>query len=57
MNRAARRPLPSGTAANGIPTGVQIVARTYDDETVFRLGAVLERELALWTTHDWWPTL
>jgi Asp-tRNA(Asn)/Glu-tRNA(Gln) amidotransferase A subunit family amidase len=36
--------VPSGVAAsNGVPTGVQIVARTYDDVTAFRIGAALER--------------
>lgn len=36
--------VPSGVAAsNGVPTGVQIVGRTFDDETPFRLGAALER--------------
>jgi aspartyl-tRNA(Asn)/glutamyl-tRNA(Gln) amidotransferase subunit A len=34
--------VPSGRAADGVPTGVQIVGRTYDDATVFRLGAALE---------------
>jgi Asp-tRNA(Asn)/Glu-tRNA(Gln) amidotransferase A subunit family amidase len=37
--------VPSGVApSNGVPTGVQIVARTYDDVTAFRIGAALERE-------------
>jgi aspartyl-tRNA(Asn)/glutamyl-tRNA(Gln) amidotransferase subunit A len=37
--------VPSGIAAsNGVPTGIQIVGRTFDDVTVFRLGAALERE-------------
>lgn len=36
--------VPSGIADNGVPTGVQIVGRTYDDVTVFALGAALERE-------------
>lgn len=37
--------VPSGVAAsNGVPTGVQIVARTFDDVTAFRIGAALERE-------------
>ena len=35
--------VPSGFAENGIPTGVQIAGRTYDDETVFRIGAALEQ--------------
>jgi aspartyl-tRNA(Asn)/glutamyl-tRNA(Gln) amidotransferase subunit A len=35
--------VPSGTASNGVPTGVQVVARTYDDASAFRIGAALER--------------
>jgi Asp-tRNA(Asn)/Glu-tRNA(Gln) amidotransferase A subunit family amidase len=35
--------VPSGFADNGVPTGIQIVGRTYDDETVFRVGAALEQ--------------
>ena len=32
--------VPSGIApSNGVPTGIQIVARTYDDVTAFRIGA------------------
>ncbi len=47
FNVASRCPVlsvPSGFADNGVPTGVQLVGRTYDDLTVFRLGAALERE-------------
>jgi Asp-tRNA(Asn)/Glu-tRNA(Gln) amidotransferase A subunit family amidase len=36
--------VPSGIAAsNGVPTGIQIVARPFDDVTAFRVGAALER--------------
>jgi Asp-tRNA(Asn)/Glu-tRNA(Gln) amidotransferase A subunit family amidase len=35
--------VPGGFADNGLPVGVQIVGRTYDDVTPFRLGAALER--------------
>jgi aspartyl-tRNA(Asn)/glutamyl-tRNA(Gln) amidotransferase subunit A len=35
--------VPSGFADNGVPTGVQLVARTYDDLTAFRAAAALER--------------
>jgi Asp-tRNA(Asn)/Glu-tRNA(Gln) amidotransferase A subunit family amidase len=35
--------VPSGLASNGVPTGVQIAARTYDDVTAFRVGAAAER--------------
>jgi aspartyl-tRNA(Asn)/glutamyl-tRNA(Gln) amidotransferase subunit A len=41
FNMAGRCPVlsvPSGIAANGIPTGLQIAGRPYDDPTVFALG-------------------
>ena len=44
MSRCPVLSVPSGFADNGVPTGVQIAGRTYDDETVFRLGAALESE-------------
>jgi Asp-tRNA(Asn)/Glu-tRNA(Gln) amidotransferase A subunit family amidase len=42
LSRCPVLAVPSGTAENGVPTGVQLVGRTYDDETVFRAGAALE---------------
>jgi Asp-tRNA(Asn)/Glu-tRNA(Gln) amidotransferase A subunit family amidase len=46
FNVASRCPVmsvPSGLADNGVPTGVQIVGRPYDDLTVFEIAAALER--------------
>ena len=34
--------VPSGIGANGLPTGIQIVARHLDDQRVFQVGAALE---------------
>ncbi|MGB2840561.1 MAG: amidase family protein, partial [Actinomycetes bacterium] len=51
FNLASRCPVlnvPSGFADNGVPTGVQIVARTFDDVTAFRVGAALERVRPFW---------
>jgi aspartyl-tRNA(Asn)/glutamyl-tRNA(Gln) amidotransferase subunit A len=42
--------VPSGFTSNGVPSGVQIAGRTYDDESVFRIGAALERVRP-------WPTV
>ncbi|MFD9123875.1 amidase [Kitasatospora sp. NPDC059571] len=45
FNIASRHPVlsvPSGFASTGVPTGVQIVGRTYDDTTVFRAAAAVE---------------
>ena len=40
--------VPSGFARNGVPTGLQIVARTFDDVTAFRVGAALEQLRPFW---------
>ena len=42
LSRCPVLAVPSGTASNSVPTGVQLVGRTYDDEKVFRAGAALE---------------
>ncbi|MGH6941668.1 amidase [Hypericibacter sp.] len=45
FNMLGRLPVlavPSGIGANGVPTGIQIVARSYDDRRVFQLAAALE---------------
>tara|TARA_B100000029_G_scaffold287133_1_gene280875 strand:- start:367 stop:1788 length:1422 start_codon:yes stop_codon:yes gene_type:complete len=36
--------VPSGMTDAGLPTGLQIVGRPYDDKTVFRIGGALERQ-------------
>lgn len=42
MSRCPVLAVPSGFNRDGAPTGVQLVGRTYDDLTVFRVGAALE---------------
>ncbi|MQR01955.1 amidase [Glaciimonas soli] len=49
FNLLSRHPVlsvPSGVAHNGVPTGVQIVGRTFDETNVFRIGAAVEA--AIW---------
>jgi Asp-tRNA(Asn)/Glu-tRNA(Gln) amidotransferase A subunit family amidase len=51
FNIASRCPVlnvPSGFGDNGVPTGIQIVARTFDDVTAFRVGAALEQVRPFW---------
>ena len=43
LSRCPVLSVPSGRAANGVPTGIQIVGRTYDDTSVFRAAAAFER--------------
>ena len=59
FNMASKHPVlavPSGLASNGVPTGVQIVAPTYDDVIAFRVGAAAERELGWWSDPAWRPS-
>ena len=60
FNIASRCPVlavPSGFASNGIPTGIQIVARSYDDERVFRAAAAYERVRPWLDTPDHRPVI
>ncbi len=43
LNKCPAMTVPSGLAKTGIPTSVQIVGRTYDDQTVFKVAAAAER--------------
>jgi len=50
FNLLSRHPVlavPSGLASNGIPTGIQIVGPTFDEELVMRVGSALERQLGI----------
>ncbi len=42
MSRCPVMSLPSGFAKNGVPTGIQLVGRSYDDVGVFRAAAAYE---------------
>jgi aspartyl-tRNA(Asn)/glutamyl-tRNA(Gln) amidotransferase subunit A len=38
--------IPAGLDANGLPLGLQVIGRRFDEETVFAVGAVLESAAA-----------
>jgi amidase len=40
--------VPSGLASTGVPTGIQIVARTFDDARVFKAGFAYEKAAGGW---------
>ncbi len=53
FNMLSRLPVlavPSGRAANGVPTGIQIVGRSYCDRDVFQAGMAYEAALGGWFT-------
>ena len=52
FNIASRCPVlsvPSGLAANGVPTGLSVVGKTYDDVTAFRVAAAHEERYPWYT--------
>jgi len=48
MSRCPVLSLPSGFASNGVPTGIQIVGRTYCDQDVFQAALAYETALGGW---------
>lgn len=48
MSRCPVMSVPSGFAANGVPTGLQIVGRTYRDEDVFQAAMAYEAACGGW---------
>lgn len=48
LSRCPVLSVPSGHASNGVPTGIQIVGKTYCDEDVFRAAMAYEQEAGPW---------
>ena len=48
MSRCPVLSMPSGRAKTGVPTGIQIVGRTYCDADVFRAGLAYETAQGQW---------
>jgi len=60
FNMLSRCPVisvPSGFASNGVPTGIQIVARTYDDARVFKAAGAFEKAASWAYSGEGVPTL
>lgn len=48
LSRCPVLAVPSGRARNGVPTGIQIVGRTYSDPDVFQAGMAYEAAIGGW---------
>ena len=48
MSRCPVLTVPSGRASNGVPTGIQIVGKTYCDADVFRAATAYEEAVGEW---------
>jgi aspartyl-tRNA(Asn)/glutamyl-tRNA(Gln) amidotransferase subunit A len=46
--------VPSGLDAQGLPLGLQLIGRPFAEETLFALGAVIERAAGRLAPERWW---
>jgi aspartyl-tRNA(Asn)/glutamyl-tRNA(Gln) amidotransferase subunit A len=46
--------VPAGADAQGLPLGLQLIGRPFDEETLFSLGEVIEQAAGRFTPTRWW---
>jgi aspartyl-tRNA(Asn)/glutamyl-tRNA(Gln) amidotransferase subunit A len=46
--------VPAGQDGQGLPLGLQLIGRPFDEETLFSLGEVVERAAGTFTPAKWW---
>jgi aspartyl-tRNA(Asn)/glutamyl-tRNA(Gln) amidotransferase subunit A len=46
--------VPSGLDAQGLPLGLQLIGRPFEEETLFALGSVIEQAAGDFPTQPWW---
>jgi aspartyl-tRNA(Asn)/glutamyl-tRNA(Gln) amidotransferase subunit A len=45
---------PAGLDAQGLPLGLQLIGRPFDEETLFSCAAVIEQAAGRFTPQAWW---
>jgi aspartyl-tRNA(Asn)/glutamyl-tRNA(Gln) amidotransferase subunit A len=46
--------VPAGLDVQGLPLGLQLIGRPFDEETLFALGAAIEKEAGTFQPARWW---
>ncbi|MGA9322544.1 MAG: amidase family protein, partial [Xanthobacteraceae bacterium] len=46
--------IPSGLDAQALPLGLQLIGRPFEEETLFKLGAVIEQAAGHFAPEKWW---
>jgi aspartyl-tRNA(Asn)/glutamyl-tRNA(Gln) amidotransferase subunit A len=46
--------VPAGLDTQGLPLGLQLIGRPFDEETLFALGEVIEQAAGRFTPQRWW---
>ncbi len=47
--------VPAGLDGRGLPLGLQLIGRAFDEETLYRAGNVIEQAAGRFTPVKWWP--
>jgi aspartyl-tRNA(Asn)/glutamyl-tRNA(Gln) amidotransferase subunit A len=46
--------VPAGKDGQGLPLGLQLIGRPFEEETLFSLGEVIEQAAGHFTPKNWW---
>jgi aspartyl-tRNA(Asn)/glutamyl-tRNA(Gln) amidotransferase subunit A len=46
--------VPAGLSSEGLPLGLQLIGRPFDEETLFSLGHVIEQAAGRFAPEPWW---
>ncbi|QDL97796.1 Asp-tRNA(Asn)/Glu-tRNA(Gln) amidotransferase subunit GatA [Rhodopseudomonas palustris] len=46
--------VPAGSDSQGLPLGLQLIGRPFDEDTLFSLGEVIEQSAGRFTPTKWW---
>ncbi|MEM1366276.1 MAG: amidase family protein, partial [Pseudomonadota bacterium] len=46
--------VPAGVSNTGLPLGLQLIGRAFDEETLFRASQVIEDAAGSFTPKAWW---
>ena len=46
--------VPGGLDAQGLPLGLQLIGRPFDEETLFSLAAAIEEQAGRVSPEQWW---
>jgi aspartyl-tRNA(Asn)/glutamyl-tRNA(Gln) amidotransferase subunit A len=46
--------VPGGLDPQGLPLGLQIIGRPFEEETLFSLAEVIEQSAGTFTPKKWW---
>ena len=46
--------VPAGLTADGLPLGLQLIGRPFDEEMLFRIGKVIEDAAGSFRPKKWW---